>query len=270
MRRTGRLSYRGDIVMTMSNDMVTRAAAAQALDCSPSTVLRRERAGLLEPVRSPGDRTVRYRRAQVESLRTPGGASTAGELDGEGVATAFDLLEGGASPADVVRRLRLLPHVVDGIVECWAKMRRTVLSLNSNELHSVLAAIGAADVPVHTASDLVAAIRGQGNSGPSSAASGVENGRSDTHAAVEPGGVEAAAAPAVAASDDGIDLDYLREAAERLQTSFPILASGIRGGLAGYESGTMRREVLIGLERNWARRFLPDADLADGSSAPEK
>lgn len=98
---------------------LTRGRAARLLAVHVSTIKRHEASGRLRTFRTSTGHVL-VSRVDVEALRDAAADSDGDE--GERAALVFDLLAEGASPATIVRRLKLAPAVVERLVDAWCRL----------------------------------------------------------------------------------------------------------------------------------------------------
>ena len=108
-----------------SGKLVKRAEAARMLGMSVSTLRRRE-GDVLKPIVGPNgvhlfDET--EVRAVMVTVRGRAGLSALGPSSGETAAEVFTLLDEGAHPVEIVKRLCLAPDVVIALLDQWTEMR---------------------------------------------------------------------------------------------------------------------------------------------------
>lgn len=141
-------SSEGHVAQTASlavpaGKLLKRADAARRLGVSTSSIRRMEGTDL-QPIIGPDG--VRYfAEEQVEAVyvrirRT----CNVQPSDDSGLVAArvFEHLNAGANPADIVKALRLEPHIVEQLVAQWLRLSRTLL-LTSEQTREVQRALGA-------------------------------------------------------------------------------------------------------------------------------
>lgn len=137
---------------------MTRIEATARWGISRSTLIRAE-GTVLTPVRG-SDGEISYAVAELEALaakKRRRANNDPSAIPGESIAEIFDALEGGASRADVVRRFRLHPDLVDLIAERWRRMGATTLTLSQRDVGRLLEELGIEEAPrVDTLADLLA------------------------------------------------------------------------------------------------------------------
>ncbi len=128
--------------------IMTRVEATVRWGISRSTLIRAEGTSLT-PIRG-ADGDISYATSELEALaakKRRRASNDPSALDGESVAAIFDSLAGGASLADVVRKFRLHPDLVETIAERWRHMKATTLALSPREVGLLLEEFGVEDPP---------------------------------------------------------------------------------------------------------------------------
>lgn len=108
-----------------SGRLVERAEAARLLGVSVSTLRRREGADLKPIVDAHGVHM--FEEAELRSVmvtvRRRQSIQAFGASSGDVAADVFEMLDLGEHPVEIVKRLRIAPDVVAGLLEQWAAMR---------------------------------------------------------------------------------------------------------------------------------------------------
>jgi hypothetical protein len=108
--------------------LILRVHAAKIIGTSVPSLRRLEKSGALKPILVDAKgvhwhslRLVQEYAAQMKALVSP--VSPAESLEGAVAAEAFELLDGGASAADLVKTLKLLPAAARSLQSEWADLR---------------------------------------------------------------------------------------------------------------------------------------------------
>lgn len=108
-----------------SGKLLKRSQAARLLGVSVSTLRRREGEVLKPIVGSDGVHLFDEAevRAVTVTMRARAAMTAMGASAGDTAADVFTLLDDGAHPVDIVKRLRLTPDVVVALQDQWSRMR---------------------------------------------------------------------------------------------------------------------------------------------------